>query len=369
MGGKALKIPLKRLSRADFHALQSRVLPYVSTLYAHTAVPHSLPTKLDFGDLDILVTRPQVHDPIPQITTHFKSREVLRNGPITCFEVDNFQVDLIYVKPELFDTGMMYFSWGDLGMMMGVLGKKLGVKYGQFGLTVPVSDYQVDQTSAPEDSDDSRSDVAGLSKHLGEIHVSTSPTEILTFLGFDAKRFNEGFATQEEIFNFMTSSTNFHPSFFSPTAPHMQNHANRTRTRLRPMWNAFLSHCLTTSPPPGSTCPPALTSPSAIVRRNARAAFRADAIRHFNKQAEWDALFEKERLRVVFKKKFGGGVVGALTGKEGRELGEVMKRVREELFGEGTDRVEMWRRVEGMNEEDVKAVIFKCNEECNKQAS
>ncbi|KAJ3262148.1 hypothetical protein HK104_006780, partial [Borealophlyctis nickersoniae] len=118
MGGKALTtLTQVRLPRAAYLQMQSRVLPIVSSLYERAAVPHFLPTKPDFGDLDIVVAGPRAgqKDPVSVITTHFKSAQVVKSGPTTSFDVDGFQVDLISCSVDEFDATVAFLSWGDLG--------------------------------------------------------------------------------------------------------------------------------------------------------------------------------------------------------------------------------------------------------------
>ncbi|KAJ3033672.1 hypothetical protein HK097_004759, partial [Rhizophlyctis rosea] len=129
MGGKALKelTTLSRLAPQQLQSLQSRVLPIVNKHFIKAGVPHYLPTKESFGDLDILVAGPKSREgnPIDDILSHFKPKHIARHGNITSFALDDFQVDLIWVPYLEYECAYGFLSWGDLGAMTGLIAKKL----------------------------------------------------------------------------------------------------------------------------------------------------------------------------------------------------------------------------------------------------
>ncbi|KAJ3299342.1 hypothetical protein HK104_009295 [Borealophlyctis nickersoniae] len=78
------------------------------------------------------------------------------------------------------------------------------------------------------------------------------------------------------------------------------------------------------------------------------------AIATFSHPSVVAGIVEKEGLRREFKRKFNGEVVGRICGVEGKELGRVIVAVKERLGGDGED---MWKKVVGMTEAEVEAVV------------
>ena len=203
---------------------------YPSALYAVKAILDKIGVSyvtIDFvrekeshGDLDILVERHKdisVHD----ITTILLNEgfKVSQNSThIISFLLLTFQVDLIFIDSDSIDYARNYFSWNDLGNLIGRISKQVGLQHGHDGL------YYIQR------SDDTRV----LKKHK----LSTDYLDILTILELDIPKFKQGFDTYVEMFQWVSASPYFIPSLFSFEN---LNNRNRVRDRKRVIYNMFLN--------------------------------------------------------------------------------------------------------------------------------
>ena len=138
MGGNALKnCTTTRLNAPEYNTLVARVIndiqeelkasEYTRRVRAITAYA----TKEDFGDADILIDSFSLPgDWIDRLAARWNSKEVVPNGDVVSFEVDEFQVDVIKAKPVEYEFAYSYFAYNDLGNLVGRMAKKFGLKYG-----------------------------------------------------------------------------------------------------------------------------------------------------------------------------------------------------------------------------------------------
>lgn len=306
MGGSALKIAkTRRYNRDEYFALYEHdVLPRLSMLIntnARIALLPAYESKETFGDMDILIEKGSF------MTTDLKRRlkelfyytEIYCNGNVWSFDYRELQIDLVFTKPDCWETSLTYYSWNDLGNLMGRVANKLGVKYGHKGLEKKI--YSEDRT-----------------KVLDEVLLTKDIRRIFDFLGYDYDRFLLGFETLEDIFNYAVSSRYFTKELF-----YLENldHQNRTRNRKRKTYMAFLEWLDKKDLP--------------------------NVEQDFSSQMNWDrlvvsfpelnlsmrlwALKEKEAIHQQIKSKFNGKIIMELTGLEGKELGKFIESVKSNL--------------------------------------
>ena len=223
MGGAALKSTYtRRYSKDEYknvvHEIQNRV-PF------ETHIPLSFGNKDTFGDLDILIRGSdydKMYGSIPMsvyIEETFKPNEIYANSDVVSFDYKEFQIDFIKVKEHNWETSKIYFSYNDLGNFQGRIAYKMGFRYGNFGLRLVY-----------------------LHKNGGrkfKLVVSKEPEEIFTFLGFDWKKYQKGFDSLENIFNFIVESKYFNARLFDYD---QLNHQNRTRNKKRANYGKFLEY-------------------------------------------------------------------------------------------------------------------------------
>lgn len=354
MGGKALPgIPTRRLSAAEFHALTAELPARLSARLGCRIEPiTAYRTKPDFGDLDLLLDAdaleqrfgedwPRALDAAARELSH--ARKVVVNGSrrdgrflidTTAMSYDHrpslavdegFQVDLILTRAATFDVAKGYYAYNDLGNLVGRVAHRLGFVYGHRGLLYPLR-------KSP-------------TQLIAMVDVSRDTDACLSFLGYDASRFRQGFDTLEEVFAYAASSPYFHRSIY---LLENRNHASRMRDRKRATYAGFLKAMTEHSEWLDRDVPP----PDAIMER-AFAAF--PGFRQDLAAAAAPRVPVKNDLRTLFS----GANVRAWTGLEGADVALLMERVRMAF----PSRVDFSAYVQEAGEEGLKARVRAALEE------
>lgn len=125
----------------------------------------------------------------------FVPREIVVNGSITSFDYDNFQIDLIKCDSmKEFDSKMFFYAYGDTGCILGKMINFYKLKLGDKGLWIDIENT-IDQNSL------------GISSNIGkQIILTANPNEICEFFDLDYNKRVFCFATQNEIFKWITES-------------------------------------------------------------------------------------------------------------------------------------------------------------------
>lgn len=314
MGGQAIKnTPVRRYQRAEYEVLKDKVIAQLQAdfpLRKIAAIP-AYRSKESFGDLDILFEdSPRALDLVSYLTERFQPKEVVRNNHVISFAYQEFQIDLIGSSREDFDISLHYFSWNDLGNIIGRLYHKMGFKYGHDGLhyLFKADNYQ-----------------------FGEICLSKHIRPILAFADLDAERFLAGFDTLEAIFRYAASSSFFNKDIY---LLENRNHASRIRDRKRPTYNALLKWLESQTDIP--------TYPWATLReqggRQTQAEFLTRAFEFFpDFQTQYLAMQQQFEVWQSVREKFNGRLVQAWTGLEQQALGHFMQQLKAQGVAEFGD--------------------------------
>ena len=229
MGGNAIKqVPVRRYERVEFEALSVEVIDIVkqnfNSWFSKQEIIPYYRNKPSFGDMDVVakLNAPLDQKSIDEIREHiskaFDSKEIHFSDKVFSFEYKNFQIDLICCVEGEYETSRNYFSYNDLGNLVGRVAKSsFNLSFGHKGLL-----YKVRYDN---------------SLVLGEILLSTDIREMLSFLGFDPQSWKEGFDEIEDVFRYVISSKYFHKSYFDLNN---LNHINKTRNRKRESYMSFL---------------------------------------------------------------------------------------------------------------------------------
>lgn len=306
MGGKALKnCTTRRFDSAEYFVIAEKVVKILQdelTVPWHTReieVVKSYRNKPSHGDLDVIVS--SEHLPanwVELVTAAFNSKEVVRNGDVTSFEYDEFQVDVIMTNPETFKEACHYFAYNDLGNLMGKLTRALGVKYGHDGLWYTY----VDGTES-----------------IGSIKLAYDPVVVFDLLGLDYTRWLDGFDDLEDIFEYVATSKYFTPKVYQLAE---LNHAGRTRDKKRDTYNKFLAWCEGwTGPVYEFETDKAKYLPMLFAEFNGGAFW-------CNFREDWFALRHKMLDKRLYANKFNGHFVSRLTGLCNAPLGEFMVKIK-----------------------------------------
>lgn len=305
MGGNALGHTSVRLTRKNYDRMADECVQKLRVLYPQNRV-HAIEayrTKADFGDLDILVESTG-YDPFVAAQA-LGAHEVVRNGPTTSLGVQAraeveygagnvFQVDLVSSDSASYAYAKAYFSFNDLGNLVGRTAHRAGLAHRHDGLYYYVrdGDYKFRELMLTQDYDTA-----------------------LTFLGYDPARFHAGFETLTDIFEYVTGSTYFNRDIF---LLENRNYQSRVRDRKRKTYTDFLAWCEARPELPAYAYPD---------EKSAWLPHIFAQFPHF--KADYEKALADLANQGEVKKRFNGEYVGALTGLKGKELGMLMKHVKE----------------------------------------
>ncbi|EML2391476.1 hypothetical protein [Pseudomonas aeruginosa] len=267
--------------------------------------------KPDFGDLDVLVDSRVFKAMPPHAVVKALSSSYgaalpwVKNGPVLSVglplsgEGQCLQLDLISTPAAEFDFSLGYFSWNDLGNLVGRVAHKMGLKFGHDGLWLPMRD--------------------GTHLH-DELLITRDFEHALHFLGFDVDRWNNGFDSLDDIYQFVANGKRFNPELYP--LEH-RNHTARVRDKKRPVYMGFLQWI----------------EAQPMLRRFDwqvdKAVYLPEVFAAFpGLEDEYDRSLAKLDQAKAIRACFNGEVVSAVTGLEGKQLGEFMARFKREQ-GEG----------------------------------
>jgi len=222
MGGKALKnIKTRRYDKNEYIKISDEILNSLSLLFPKIkicGVPY-LNDKETFGDLDILISDSLgINNMIPKILNLFKPNEYIKNGNVFTFNVNDFQIDLIFVNDINFDMSICYFQNNDAGMLIGRICHSLGLKYGPTGIRLLVLN----------DND-----------RICDIPLTNDPKIIFSILGLDFETFKNGFDNYTQLFDFLSTSKYFYYDIFDSA---LINSASRRRDNKRTSLHLFFEY-------------------------------------------------------------------------------------------------------------------------------
>lgn len=227
MGG--LLFNTQRLPLVEFNKYRKDVETILELYNIDYKIPLYYRDKKDFGDLDILI---KTSTPTSLLLNIFKDCECSYDKPetIISFNYKNFQIDFIKIKPEDIDIAFHYYSYNDLGNLIGQLAKMNYLKFGWDGLKY--NHY-----------------VRG--QKLGVIYISKNIDKILSFLDLSPSKFHNGFDTIQEVFDYVCKSIYFNP-YVSDLEPYGYNDAgvalyyinkiNRERNSKRKTYMEWLDY-------------------------------------------------------------------------------------------------------------------------------
>ena len=290
MGGNALKnTQTRRYERDEYLAVADRVLAVLGKQGIKCETIRAYGDKESFGDLDVLVLQtPNLKN---LVETKFKPNEMVVNDNVISFNVDQLQVDLIQAPEEQYDFSRNYFAYNDLGNLLGRIAHKLGLKLGHDCLKYVLRDG---------------------THVVGNIVVTRDWDQALRLLHYDPKRYNEGFDTLIDVFNYVMTSRLFDPNIY---LLHNRNAESRIRDRKRETYMKFLQYCETVEEP---------TNKVSVTKDQ----YLQYLLNDNDFRAQYAKLIADNNRKKVLRLKFNGDIVGAATGFEGKKLGAYMEFIR-----------------------------------------
>lgn len=223
MGGLALKHVegIRRYQADEFFKLADELIPKVQELFNTEAyLIQSYHTKESFGDMDIILhNNGKLGNVKEKITSIFNPKDIHFNGNVYSFDHKDLQVDLILTPTSNVETSKVFFSFNDLGNLMGKMYHKFGLKYGYDGLKYV---YRLDND-----------------KKLGDITVTKNMRKAFEFLGLSYEKFEKGFETMEEVFDYVVASPYFQKeTFYFENL----NAINKKRNNRRVNYHLFIEY-------------------------------------------------------------------------------------------------------------------------------
>lgn len=300
MGGNLFK--LGRRPRDEYLAIEADVRRFLAALIPDGfRIPRYYATKPDFGDLDVVVDAAAVDELGGREAFHAAIINDLgvtrakQTGHVWATVYRDFQVDYFFRSSELFEAAYHYLSFNDLGNILGKMCKRLGLKYGEDGLS-----YVFRRASQPS--------------HKATIPVSRDWPRILYFLGLDVACWDEGFASLEEMFAWVIRSPWFSVTPYVDRAATTERRVARRKTIATFVdWlhaEGVDKRCAYRSEPHAYVADIAVAFPEAGLSEAVAAEHAAEA--------DMNAL----------RQKFSGELVRAWTGLDGKPLGELIRRIR-----------------------------------------
>ncbi|EIW59501.1 uncharacterized protein TRAVEDRAFT_71548 [Trametes versicolor FP-101664 SS1] len=386
MGGNAFKaiVPhghFPRMPPPVYNALKTALIPPLKSVYSRVVVAREAPEKADYGDLDIVVSGPRdglthaavkdalraahsVPMPGPRISNFaiaMDAFEDVANACKTCAAAGKgpaefagdaeggvfFQVDVNVCADDVqLERTMFYSSYGDLGLMLGLLVQTAGLSLGIYGLKL------ADPIGSP----------------LQTFYLSDDIAKILTFLGLSMERWEQGFETQDEVVRWAASSP-----FARALAARLQSGESKLslkeRGEGRPMRQKFIDYLQAEEVPDAESepnLPVFATSCDRVDKIDA-------ALRYFGKHDEYTAILDAARANTRAKAILNGNNVREWTGVTGTPTRFILDEVKERLTaraGSATVSVAMaeaipaWQHtLLGMSDDEVRALTMSVKED------
>ncbi|KAG5654303.1 hypothetical protein H0H81_004722 [Sphagnurus paluster] len=350
MGGNAFATILRpgsfpRMPPAVYTALKAQLLPKIQSLYECAAVPREAPEKTSHGDLDFIVSTPRINvvdggEPLVRVNV---AHDIVQKAigaqyvnPLEGNRTSNFavpvargewkalghgkeedaaveavpdgkifyQVDInVCASKTEFERVVFFHGYGDLGMIMSMLAKNVGLNLGEKGLRLP------NQPHPP-------------------IELTESMEEIAQFMGWSMDAWNAGFKTKLEAFEWALTTP-----FFNPRTFRLQGEGIRKVAEDRTMYAEFTRWVSTKA---SIINPVYHDEDPKLSEEQKRVAFRERVLVHFNKKEMFDALNLERNQRVKIKEIFNGSRVRdwAELGGYWKGVKLIMDAVREKFGGE-----------------------------------
>lgn len=318
MGGNALKqFDAKRLDQAEYEVIASKLETVLNGIMSglgidgKAVIVRAYRTKPSFGDVDVVVPkelRSYISDNNMSMLLAYNFQNKLPsvpyipNGPVTSFglplETGVFQADFIYTSKEYFDFAVEYYSWNDLGNLIGRIAHKLGLRFGHDGLSMPLRDGD---------------------NLFDTIYLTRDFKTAIRFLGYSVKWYEHGFDTMVDIFKFTVDTHMFNSAIYDLDN---RNHTARVRDKKRPTYTAFLEW-LKVHPEVDKQFN--FPKDKTVWHPYIWETFPAAKLEYI------DALARLERKKLV-KSKFNGEIIRDLTGLEGKELGGFITEFKNSFY-------------------------------------
>lgn len=317
MGGHALKkVIASRIGLSQYNEVKSKLYEQLSSKIVLEFLI-DVPEKKDFGDIDILYQATNDVNIIDIIKETFNPVEIVPNGDVCsfsyqiisdCGEIKYFQVDLI--KSVNLVMSKFYFSYGDLGKIIGRIAQYIGLKYGSIGLWICPNSQTIDEflnlkqnvklvdclkKKLKTQLNCDNMDLEMIMKaQYSNIILTSNPQIICEYLGLDYNQWINGFVSKDDIYKWIVKSKFFNQKLFK-----VLDYANRQRANKRPMYQDFLLYI--------NKNEPNFVIEKANTNKYSNINLQLEAIDQFYKLKELENMIIQVMNNFVRKHKFNGG--------------------------------------------------------------
>lgn len=241
----------------------------------------------------------------------FGTALIHRNTNTYSFALRNFQIDFIFQPSECYASTVNYYDFSPSGNAVGKLAHQFKLSYGHEGLKYIIREEDVG------------AEISENSHILKEVVLTNDLKTIHDFLALNHQRYTEGFDTEEQIFEWVCTSSFFNPDLFSYEN---MNHRARVRDVKRPDYNRLMSWIEKNQ----KRLPKYPRNPYKVVYLP----WICTTFPHLSKEFENCAALYKRNQEI--KEKFNGHIVTELTGKTGKNLGDIIMKFKKH-FGDDQD--------------------------------
>lgn len=282
----------RRINKEEFNEISNEIINNFPSEFKLSIIK-SYSSKDTFGDIDILYDNEYTTNLIKHLTT---THIISRNGPVTSILYRCAQVDFIGVSSKEYNFAFNYFSYNDLGNLIGRIAHSLGFKFGHNGLFFIIRDKD------------------NPNRIIQQVLITADYQQALDFIGYPSIE-NCDFITLDDIFNFVMENKYARPEIF---LLENRNHTSRVRDRKRKTYMQFLQF---------------IHGKSYLnrIQPNKDHELQRAFIVFPEFKETYDRVmidYEKSKER---KNKFNGNIINEVTGLEGKELGVFMKMIEREL--------------------------------------
>ncbi|KAJ3409044.1 hypothetical protein HDU80_003338 [Chytriomyces hyalinus] len=351
--------------------------------------PRFLPTKTLHADLDLVVqcqlNAVSISSIQDTLAAEWAATSKVINGTTCSYKVQGFQVDVTFlpslnvpIEPgeeedeAIFNAYLGCMHWGGFSHIMGVIVKQFGLKWTSRGLELVVSDQDANDSipalprlvskESHKSDDDNTHDGARKQNNpqqqqrIGEILLTRSFPDALEFLKYNPQKWQDGFLSEVDMFEYLVSSPLFSRERMLPWVNEMKPVEKMTPITVR-NFKQFLIQQHESDP---GEC----DLGSNPIQKHA---FKMTALHHFGKMEKYHdmviAFLQKSAMDKLMRGVFSGKLVVRVTGLDpkydGGKIGQIKSRVRgliesRRLSSEAAD----WRRdIARITQKDMEQLV------------
>ncbi|KAF2727698.1 hypothetical protein EJ04DRAFT_478610 [Polyplosphaeria fusca] len=276
--GSALSIP--RMSQETYDRVRDEAGTKLKETFKHVVIPHEVPEKSDYGDVDFLVEGSLRPWTSMALKVALGAQYETQTGGTHIYALPHPEISDSFVEvdveicpgndtpdgEELFAWTEFMKAWGDLTQIIGICHRPLGLTCNDRGLHIRVEEVEV------------------YDKKKSLIFLTRDVAEALEFYGLDSKKYFEGFSTLEQLFQWVSRGRFFSKNIFEGRT---EKANDRSRMRKRVMYSRFINDFM-----------PSLSEPEPSRKKWTRQEVLQEALDHFSRHEEYDRMINKHNAGV-----------------------------------------------------------------------